>query len=68
MFGILPLSPAFGQDFPSKKEVEKDFNDNKDFRTSTGHSINKEQIKGLNMKRVDVMYQKFTKVTSIKVI
>lgn len=36
MFGIMPLTPAYGRDYKSKAEVEKDFLDGKDFQTCAG--------------------------------
>lgn len=68
MFGVSPLTPAFSRDYPNKKEVEKDFNDNKDFMTSMGQLINKEQIQGLDIGSINIRYQKLTKVAVVKVI
>lgn len=60
----MTLTPAYGRDYKSKKEVLKDFNAGKDFYLHEFHSpgqyINKEQIaKGT---RIFFRYGNFRKV------
>ena len=66
MFGITPLKPGYGRDYRNMKDVEKDFNAGKDFVTASGQLINKEQIKELGLKSVEIRYSKLMKVTVIK--
>ena len=44
MFGISPLTAAYGRSYRSKAEIQKDLDGNKDFMTSGGQYINKEQL------------------------
>lgn len=36
MFGVFPLTPAYGRDYKTKAEAEADFKAGKDFVTSMG--------------------------------
>ena len=60
------LTPAYGRDYSSQKQVIEDFEDNKDFVIQPqGFYINKEQIPvGLT---VNIRYAKLRKVLPIKV-
>ena len=63
------LTPAYGRDYKSKKEVLSDFNDNKDFLIQSFNGsgyINREQIESLKENQVMIRYQKLTKVTVLK--
>lgn len=40
MFGILPLTPAYGRNYKSAKAVREDFEKNLDFKTADGKYIN----------------------------
>lgn len=40
MFGILPLTPAYGRDYRSAKAVKEAFEKNLDFKTASGQYIN----------------------------
>jgi hypothetical protein len=67
MFGISPITPAFGRDYKSAKALKEDFEANKDFVTASGRYINKEQIKALGLKTVNARYKKLTEVCVLKV-
>ena len=67
MFGVTPLTPAYGRDYKSKKAVEADFNANLDFVTASGQYINKPQIVEMGLKRVEIRYKKLTQLTIINV-
>ena len=60
------LTPAYGRDYKSLKEVHTDFNDNKDFvMEPSGQYINREQFaKGVT---VNIRYSQLRKVASVKV-
>lgn len=36
MFGVFPLSGAYGRDYPNRAELEKDFRAGKDFQCPNG--------------------------------
>ena len=67
MFGITPLTPAYGRDYKNKKEVLEDFNLNKDFNTSMGQPINKDQIIDMGLHSVNIRYKKLTQVAVVPV-
>lgn len=67
MFGITPLTPAYGRDYKSKAAVKADFDANLDFLTAGGQYINKVQVVELGLKRVEIRYKKLTQLTVIKV-
>lgn len=55
------LTPAYGRDYKSQKEIESDFNANKDFILNPdGIYINKEQIKPGT--KVQLRYARMMKV------
>lgn len=62
------LTPAYGRDYKSKAEAEKDFNDGKDFMLNTPGQrclINKAQIQpGIT---VNLRYAKLQKIAPVKV-
>ena len=65
MFGILPLTPAYGRDYKKKADVLKDWNDNKDFKTSAGQYINREQFATMDelpKSNITIRYNKLTEV------
>lgn len=55
MFGIEPLTPAYGRVYTSLKAAQYDFDLDKDFKTSMGQYINKPQ---LTVDKVRVRYGK----------
>lgn len=68
---MLTLTPAYGRDYKSKKEIEKDLNEGKDFVVNSyndnGRYINREQLLELGMKTVNVRYADNRKVTVIAI-
>jgi hypothetical protein len=62
MFGIEPLSPAYGRKYTSKAAAQADFDANKDFTSCFGQYINKEQLvplcKKCGMKTIKVYINK----------
>lgn len=67
----LTLSPAYNRDYKSREQVEKDWNDNKDFVIRTpnirGRYINKSDAIWNGVKEVSIMYDSYTKNHIIKV-
>jgi len=63
LFGISPLTPAYGRDYTNKKTLLEDFNANKDFLTALGKPINKEQIKNeVKTNYINIRYDQLTKI------
>ena len=59
MFGVSPLRAAYGRDYKSKAEIQKDFDDNKDFMAANNQYINKEQLRDdLRLAEINVRYGK----------
>ena len=44
MFGILPITPAYGRDPKSHKAAQADLDDSKDWRCSSGQYIGKSDL------------------------
>jgi hypothetical protein len=67
------LTPAYGRDYKSKKEIQADLDADKDFEIAdvfggnAGRKVNKTQLKELGIAAVNVRYAKLTKVTILKV-
>ena len=66
MFGIDPLTPAYGRDYKSKAEIEKDLNTDKDFIAANGQYINKSQLVEMGLKQINVRYGKLRKIAVVK--
>lgn len=66
----MTLIPAFGRDYKSKKEVQADFDANKDFQAvgidGSGY-VNKSQLLELKVSTVNIRYKQNRNVTVIKV-
>lgn len=66
----LTLTPAYGRDYSSKKDVQTDWDADKDFQIATpevkGRYINKADAERYNVPSVSIRYQKLTKVMTIK--
>ena len=66
------LTPAYGRDYKSIKEVKQAFDDNKDFifndlfHRFNGMNCNKEDLKKDGYKTVNIRYAKNTKVAVVK--
>jgi hydroxymethylpyrimidine pyrophosphatase-like HAD family hydrolase len=67
MFGISPLTPAYGRDYKSAKALKEDFEADKDFVTADGRYINKSQIKELGLKTINARYKQLREVCVLKV-
>ena len=67
MFGISPITPAFGRDYRSKKAVLEDFDADKDFLSARGQPINKSQIKEEGIKDIQVRFGKLRKTAMLEV-
>jgi len=61
MFGVTPLSPAYGRDYKSAKEVKEDFLAGKDFQTPAGQYINIRAFDALDLQTVEIRYARLTK-------
>jgi len=67
MFGISPLTPAYGRTYNSLKAVQDDFDAGKDFNTPFSGYINKEQLLGKTAS-IQVRYGKnLSKTAMLKV-
>ncbi len=44
MFGLEPLTPAYGRDYINIVDVQKDFDNDKDFKTAGGPYTNKSDL------------------------
>ena len=63
-FGITPLTPAYGRDYATEKEVRTDWEAEKDFLTVSGRLINRQQFeKGSS---VPVRYRRLHKVVIVQ--
>lgn len=47
MFGVFPLTPAYGRDYTSAAQVLEDFNADKDFKTPSGRVTNRADLREL---------------------
>jgi len=67
----MTLTPAYGRDYKSKKEILADFDAGKDFVAndiqSSGTYTNKADLIAMGHKEVTVRYGKLRKVTVIKI-
>lgn len=63
MFGITPLSPAYGRDYKSVKAVKADWEAGKDFRTASGQMCSIRDFGPAD--RLEVRYNKLTKLTFV---
>jgi hypothetical protein len=62
MFGIMPLSPAYGRDYKSKAAVLEDWHNGKDFKTCSGQYCSRRDFIG---KEVTIRYSSMRKVLII---
>ncbi|MEM4325931.1 MAG: hypothetical protein QXU40_01370 [Candidatus Pacearchaeota archaeon] len=74
MFGIFPLSPAYGRDYKSAKEVKEAFEKNVDFKTAFGQYINLTNIIDYQKKNpenwpdeIPIRYNKLQNVTLVSI-
>ncbi len=44
MFGLSPLSPAYGRDYASPKAAQADFDNGRDFMTAAGQYVGKLEL------------------------
>jgi hypothetical protein len=69
----MQLIPAYGRDYASRKEIQKDFDDDMDFMIADisnpydGRYVNKQQVVQLGIKSVMIRYNKLRKVAAIAV-
>lgn len=64
----MTLTPAYGRDYKSKKEIEADLAADRDFiETFSGRYINRPQLLELGETMVNVRYSQNRKVTIVKV-
>jgi len=61
----MSLIPAYGRDYTTLEAVKKDFDDGKDFRHPQGAYTNKEDLKAMGHKSVQIRYDRQRKVVSI---
>jgi hypothetical protein len=66
----LTVSPAYGRDYKSQKEVKQDWEENKDFFVQSMFQsgyINKQDALAQGITSVNVRYKRLTQVCVIKV-
>lgn len=69
----MTLTPAYGRDYKSRKEIEADLNAGKDFIIADisspwdGKPVNKDGLIELGQTMVNVRYNKLRKVTVVKI-
>jgi len=64
----MTLTPAYGRDYKSKKQIEADLAADKDFIEATsGQYINRPQLLELGQTMVNVRYSQNRKVTVVQV-
>jgi len=64
MFGVFPLTPAYGRDYKSKAEVTAALIAGKDFKTVSGQYCTASDFKG---KTIEVRYNKLRAFTTYAV-
>ena len=67
MFGVAPLTPAYGRDYKSLKTAQADFDADKDFNTAMGQYVNKPQLRNMGLKQIQVHFSKLRKTGMLKV-
>lgn len=69
MFGLEPLTPAYGRDYKSLKAVQDDFDKDKDFMTPSGRATNRRDLVQMHpdKKKFRVRYKRLTMVNFVKV-
>lgn len=61
------LTPAYGRDYKSKKEVQADFDANKDFTVQPeGSYSTKAELRAMGYNEVNIRYGKLRKVAVLK--
>ena len=67
LFGIEPLTPAYGRDYKSKKAIQADFDAGKDFLMSSGSYVDQKSLAAEGVHKIMARYAKQTKVTTLTV-
>jgi hypothetical protein len=64
----MTLTPAYGRDYKSQKEIQADLDADKDFiEAMSGSYVNRSQLREIGHTAVNVRYAKLRKVTICKV-
>ena len=67
LFGVEPLSGAYGRDYTSIKAAQADFDAGKDFRTAGGSYVGKSELANDGVTQIDIRYAKNQKKGVLKV-
>ena len=67
MFGLEPISPAYGRDYTSVAKLKADFEANKDFRAANGSYTNRSDLFAFGVRQITVRYGKLLKIASVEV-
>jgi hypothetical protein len=67
MYGISPLSPAYGRDYTSKAAAQADLDAGKDFATPSGRYVNAADLRAAGVKTVQVRFGNLRK-TAVLVV
>ena len=69
MFGVEPLTPAYGRDYKSKREAQADFDADKDFMCASGQYTNRADLAQMypGKKKYRVRYKRLTQVGFVEV-
>ncbi len=60
MFGVSPITPAYGRDYKNLKEAQADLDADKDFMCLNGY-INRPQLVELGLRKIQVHFKRKTK-------
>jgi len=67
MFGLEPLTPAYGRDYTSIAKLKADFDSDMDFVTSSGSYTNRRDLFKFGVRQITVRYGKLRKTASVEV-
>ena len=68
MFGLEPLMPAYGRDYTDIVDVQKDFDNNKDFKAASGQYTNKSDLVKMGLKgKIRVRFNKILETDFVEV-
>tara|TARA_R110002126_G_scaffold14054_17_gene59831 strand:+ start:42 stop:290 length:249 start_codon:yes stop_codon:yes gene_type:complete len=67
LYGIEPLTGAYGRSYTSVSKAQADFNDDKDFRMASGSYINKSQLLEMGVTTIAFRYDSNRKKDYLKV-
>lgn len=67
MFGVAPLTPAYGRDYRTLREAQAHLDAGKDFVAATGQYIGLAELQHLGLREVRVRFARLTKTGVLKI-